>query len=194
MNILFINGSPRHNGMLSKMLNIMKEEAINEGAIVNEVFVNDLKIEPCKGCMICRSKNECVLPQDGAQQTLAMIKQADVLVVASPCNWGNINGYTKMLFDRMVYGLMGESESGIPKPLHKGKKAIIVSTSTTIFPFNILFNQTHGVIKAFREILRWSGYSIIKTIEKGGTKKKTTITTNDINKCKKAIKKLHIRK
>jgi len=55
---------------------------------------------------------------------------------------------------------MGESPKGIPQALHKGKKAVIVSTCSTPWPFNIWFNQTRGVVKALREILKWSGFSI----------------------------------
>lgn len=34
-------------------------------------------------------------------------------------------GEVKVLFDRMVYGMMGENSWGMPLPLHKGKKAIV---------------------------------------------------------------------
>ena len=90
----------------------------------------------------------------------------------------------------MVYGMMGENSWGMPLPLHEGKKAIVVSTCTTPYPFNILYNKTRGVIKAFREILKWSGFKIVKTIERGGTKKHPELTEKDMRNCKKAVYKL----
>ena len=147
-NILIINGSPRKNGNISKMLEAIKEEAEKQGANVPAIHVHDLQIKPCNGCMNCRKNLTCVLPEDGAQATLQLINKCDVLVVGSPCYWGNLPGELKILFDRIVYGMMGESPKGIPQPLHKGKKAIIVSTCTTPYPFNILFNQTRGTVKA----------------------------------------------
>ena len=54
---------------------------------------------------------------------------------------------------RKPYGMMGENSWGMPLPLHKGKKAIVVSTCTTPYPFNILYNQTHGVVPMRQEKL-----------------------------------------
>lgn len=121
-NILIINGSPRKNGNISKMLETIKEEAEKQGADVTSVHVRNLQIKPCNGCMSCRKNLTCVLPEDGAQATLQSINKCDLLVIGSPCYWGNLPGELKMLFDRIVYGMMGESPRGIPQPLHKGKK------------------------------------------------------------------------
>lgn len=77
----------------------------------------------------------------------------------------------------MVYGMMGENSLGMPLALHKGKKVIIVSTCTTPYPFNILYNQTRGVVKALKEILKWSGFKVVKAIEKGGTRKHPDLTS-----------------
>lgn len=153
-NILIINGSPRRNGNISKMLENIKEEAEKQGANVSAIHIHDLQVKPCTGCMSCRKNLQCILPADGAQSTLQLINTCDILVIGSPCYWGNIPGELKTLFDRIVYGMMGESPKGIPQPLHKGKKAIIVSTCTTPYPFNILFNQTRGTVKALKEILK----------------------------------------
>lgn len=169
-NILIINGSPRKNGNISKMLEAIKEESEKQGANVSVIHVHDLQIKPCNGCMSCRKNLTCVLPEDGAQ-SLFINKQCDVLVVGLPVLLGKSNRILKLLFDRIVYGMMGESPKGIPLPLHKGKKAIIVSTCTTPYPFNILFNQTRGTVKALKEILKWSGFKIVATVERGGTKK-----------------------
>ena len=90
----------------------------------------------------------------------------------------------------MVYGMMGENSLGMPLALHKGKKVIIVSTCTTPYPFNILYNQTRGVVKALKEILKWSGFKVVKAIEKGGTGKHPDLTSKEISHCKRAVHKL----
>lgn len=190
MKILILNGSPRTKGLISRMLGIMAEEARNRGAEVEEVQISKLQIRPCTGCMSCRSRNACILPEDDAQRTLQKIQWADVLIIGSPCYWGNMNGYLKVLFDRMVYGMMGESSKGIPQAMHKGKRAVIVSTCSTPWPFNIWFNQTRGVVKALREILKWSGFSIKGIIQKGGTKQHPELTEKDIARCRRIIRKL----
>ncbi|WP_455671487.1 flavodoxin family protein [Phocaeicola sp.] len=190
MKILILNGSPRTKGLISRMLGIMAEEARARGAEVEEVQISKLQIRPCTGCMSCRDSEACVLPEDDAQRTLQKIQWADVLIIGSPCYWGNLNGYLKVLFDRMVYGMMGENSWGMPLPMHKGKRAVIVSTCSTPWPFNLWFNQTRGVVKALREILKWSGFSIKGVIQKGGTKQHPELKEKDVARCKRIIRKL----
>ena len=189
MKLLIINGSPRKKGLISQMLRIFHEQAIATGVEVSEVYANDLQIKPCMGCMACRSKRHCVLPEDDAQRVLALIQQADAIVIGAPCYWGNIPGQLKLLFDRIVYGMMRDTPR-FPEPLMQGKKAVFISTCTTPFPFNILMNQSHGAIRALREIGRFSGWKIVDTIERGGTATRTQLSPRDISKCHKVFRKL----
>ena len=189
MNLLIINGSPRKKGLISQMLRVFHEQAIASGIEVTEVYANDLQIKPCMGCMACRSKRHCVLPEDDAQRVLALIQQADAIVIGAPCYWGNIPGQLKLLFDRIVYGMMRDTPR-FPEPLMKGKRLVCISTSTTPFPFNILMNQSHGAIRALREIGRFSGWKIVATIERGGTATRPQLSPRDISKCHKAFRKL----
>lgn len=189
MKLLIINGSPRKKGLISQMLRVFHEQAIATGVEVTEVYANDLQIKPCMGCMACRSKRYCVLPEDDAQRVLALIEQADAIVIGAPCYWGNIPGQLKLLFDRIVYGMMRDTPR-FPEPLMQGKKAVFISTSTTPFPFNILMNQSHGAIRALHEIGRFSGWKIVDTIERGGTATRPQLSPRDISKCHKAFRKL----
>ena len=84
--------------------------------------VADLQISPCIGCMSCREKLKCCLPEDDAQRVLKQIEEAQALIIGAPCYWGNLPGQLKVMFDRIVYGMMGETSRGIPIGLHKGKK------------------------------------------------------------------------
>ena len=189
MKLLILNGSPRKKGLISQMLRIFHEQAIATGIEVTEVYANDLQIKPCMGCMVCRTKNACVLPEDDAQRVLALIQQADAIVIGAPCYWGNIPGQLKLLFDRIVYGMMRDTPR-FPEPLMKGKRMVCISTSTTPWPFNILMNQSHGAIRALREIGRFSGWKMVDTIERGGTATRPQLSPRDIRKCQKAFRKL----
>lgn len=189
MHLLIINGSPRKKGLISQMLRVFQEQAIATGVEVTEVYANDLQIKPCMGCMACRSKRHCVLPEDDAQRVLTLIQQADAIVIGAPCYWGNIPGQLKLLFDRIVYGMMRDTPR-FPEPLMKGKRLVCISTSTTPFPFNILMNQSRGAIRALREIGRFSGWKIVDTIERGGTATRPQLSPRDISKCHKAFRKL----
>ena len=188
--ILILNASPRRHGNISQMVEVMADECRQEGVEVQTVAVQQLDIRPCLGCMKCRAAHKCVLPEDDAQRVLKLIQQADALVVAAPCYWGNIPGTLKLLFDRIVYGMMDESEKGWPLPLHKGKRCVLVSTSTTPWPFNRIMHQSSGAIRAMKEVCRYSGLKTVATVEKGGTRHDTTLSEKDERRCRKAVRKL----
>ena len=189
MNILIINGSPKKKGLLSQMLGIMQDKAQDRGDKVQTVYTNELSIKPCIGCMACRAKCSCVLGEDDSQRVLKMIQQADAIIMGAPCYWGNIPGQMKVLFDRIVYGMMRDTPR-FPEPLMKGKKCILLSTCTTPWPWNIWFKQSRGAIRAMREICRYSGFKIVSTIDRGGTMMNPQLTPKDKHNCLKAIEKL----
>ena len=188
--ILILNASPRRHGNISQMVEVMADECRQAGVEVQTVTVQQLDIRPCLGCMKCRAAHKCVLPEDDAQRVLKLIQQADALVIAAPCYWGNIPGTLKLLFDRIVYGMMDESEKGWPRPLHKGKRCVLVSTSTTPWPFNRIMHQSSGAIRAMKEVCRYSGLKTVATVEKGGTRHDTTLSEKDERRCRKAVRKL----
>ena len=188
--ILILNASPRRHGNISQMVEVMADECRQAGVEVQTVAVQQLDIRPCLGCMKCRAAHKCVLPEDDAQRVLRLIQQADALVIAAPCYWGNIPGTLKLLFDRIVYGMMDESEKGWPLPLHKGKRCVLVSTSTTPWPFNRIMHQSSGAIRAMKEVCRYSGLKTVATVEKGGTRHDTTLSEKYERRCRKAVRKL----
>ena len=189
MNILIINGSPRKKGLIAQMLDIMREDAEQRGDKVQTVYTNDLSIKPCIGCMACRTKGKCSIAEDDSQRVLKMIQEADAVIMGAPCYWGNIPGQMKVLFDRIVYGMMRDTPR-FPEPLMKGKRCILLSTCTTPWPWNILFKQSRGAIRAMREICHYAGFKIVATIERGGTAMHPQLSEKDKQKCVMAARKL----
>lgn len=174
MRILVLNGSPRKNGNVSNLLKKETDRQLKKNPSSEILWenVNDLNFSFCLGCMACRSKGSCILPQDDAHKIENEIKECDMLIVGTPVYWANMNGKLKCLFDRLVGVLMGESKLGIPIPLHKGKKAIIVTSCTTPFPFNYFCGQSTGAVHAVKEVLKSSGFKVIRKINLSNTKKR----------------------
>ena len=112
------------------------------------------------------------MPEDDAHKIAQEIDNCNILIAGTPVYWGNMNGKLKSLFDRQVGTMMKESKFGSPLPLHKGKKAIVVTSCTTPFPFNYLCGQSTGAVRAVKEILKSSGFKIIKTKNISNTKKR----------------------
>ena len=174
MNILILNGSPRKNGNVESALKkeVERFSKKHTGCSITWEDVSSLNFDFCKGCMSCRSNKDCILKNDDAHKIAEEIKNCDILFTGTPVYWGNMNGKLKSLFDRLVGILMAESKTGIPKPLHKGKKAVIVTSCTTPFPFNYICGQSTGAVKAVKEILKSSGFKIIRKVNISNTKNK----------------------
>jgi len=188
MRILVINGSPRKKGAIATMLHSVVDPI--ESSDVHWYDVNDLKVHPCTGCMRCRTTGTCILPEDDAHKIAEEMKLCDALVIGTPVYWGNISGQMKLVFDRIVPAMMSESKRGIPIPLHKGKKAVIVTACTTIWPISVLFRQTTNALHAMKEILHYSGFKITGKLVLSGTKGRTFIPQRILNKGHRLGKKL----
>ncbi len=175
MKFLVLNGSPRKNGNVAKTLksqiDFFSRKFGNEKIETKWIDVQDLQFDFCKGCMACRSRGHCQMQADDAHKIEEELKTCDYLFVGTPVYWANMNGKLKALFDRLVAIFMGESKSGIPVPLNKGKKAVIVTSCTTPFPFNYLCGQTSGAVRSVKEILKTAGFKICRTVNHAGTKK-----------------------
>ncbi len=164
--ILILNGSPRKNGVTSSILKIIADEARSAGSEVEWVDVNALSIRPCIGCLKCRPDKKCILPKDDAHRIGELIESCSGLVVGTPTYWGNMTGPLKLLFDRNVpifeyYVLYTKC---FPKPMHKGKKAAIVTASLAPFPFNQLPSQSRGALRAVKTVLHAAGFDVRKQI------------------------------
>lgn len=171
------------------MLDIMHHDAASRGDSVQVIATNDLRIKPCTGCMACRTTGYCAMATDDSQRVLQMMREADAIIIGAPCYWGNIPGQMKLLFDRIVYGLMRDTPR-FPEPLMKGKRCILLSTCTTPWPWNIWFRQSRGAIRALHEICRYSGFKQVAAIERGATAIHPQLSERDRRKCHKAISRL----
>ncbi|MGN1263437.1 MAG: flavodoxin family protein, partial [Prevotella sp.] len=74
--ILIINGSPRNNGNVARMLKEMKLTAEQSGAEVELINISELNVKPCIGCMKCRTALKCCLPADDSVDVMQLIRRA----------------------------------------------------------------------------------------------------------------------
>jgi multimeric flavodoxin WrbA len=124
------------------------------------------------------------LPQDSAHIVGRKIRDADALIIGTPTHWGNMSAQLKLLFDRNVPAFMGETPKGMPVPLHKGKKAVIITACSTPWPFNFIAAESRGAIRAVNEVLHYGGYRLIGTIVKPGTKQNPAISGRLLKKAR----------
>lgn len=158
------------------------------GAECTEINLYDKDIRQCIGCMACRAKLSCPIKDDMSEIARA-IKDADRIVIGAPCYWANMPGVLKTMFDRLAYLFIAEGDRSFPKPLLKGRKALVIATATTPMPFARLFGQTSGTVKSIRRILRMGGIKTIPSIQIGGTMKRD-VTDSDLRRVDRRMTKL----
>ncbi|MCG8570927.1 MAG: flavodoxin family protein [Spirochaetes bacterium] len=129
MKYLIINGSPRKQGYTSQILKLIQQN-LSPSMKGEWVDINDLTIKPCSACYGCRPNKECVFPEDDGHRLGRLIYESDFLIIGSPTYWGNMSGALKVLMDRSltVFESLPVDKFVLPKPNHKEKKAVIVSS------------------------------------------------------------------
>lgn len=99
MKVLGINGSPRIGGNTDMLLDKVLEGAKIKGAETEKIILNKLKFSPCQECEGIGDDGECVI-HDDMHKLYKEIKDADILVLASPIFFGSLSAQTKMMIDR----------------------------------------------------------------------------------------------
>lgn len=166
MKVLIINASPRKNGITATLL-AEAEKTINLRHDTDVVRIHDLSIKPCLGCLKCRPDKTCVLPRDDAHILAEKIKRSDLLILGSPVYWGNMPGTLKIFFDRNVplfEYCEAKSIRYIPRPQLKGKKAVLIVTGGSPFPYNLLPSQSRGTLRSLKSILKAGGVKIVSVL------------------------------
>ncbi|MFZ3148792.1 MAG: flavodoxin family protein [Methanothrix sp.] len=123
MKVLALNGSPHMDeGNTAMILNPFLEGMKQSGCEVEVFYTRKLKIGACNGDMSCWFVNPGSCGQkDDMQMLLPKIKEADVIVWASPVYYSGVTGPLKNLMDRQ---LPIHLQGGEPKR----QKIVLVST------------------------------------------------------------------
>ncbi len=101
MKILILNGSPRGNGLTVKMIEAFRKGAETKGHSISQVDVCRKNIHGCLACEYCHTKgNGTCIQKDDMQQVYPLLKEADMLVIASPVYYHNLTGQLKCTIDR----------------------------------------------------------------------------------------------
>ena len=100
--IVILNGSPRKKGNTSGLTASFAEGARSVGHEVTEFFLNQMKIHGCLGCFGGHSSKECPCVQkDDMAAIYPKVKEADVVVLASPLYYWSLSGQLKTAIDRL---------------------------------------------------------------------------------------------
>lgn len=102
MKILVLNGSPRKNGNTKQMITAFSEGATSVGHSVDVVDVCYKNIAGCLACEYCHTNGSGVcIRKDDMEEIYALLKEAEMLILASPIYYHGITGQLKCCIDRL---------------------------------------------------------------------------------------------
>jgi len=112
--ILGICGSPRRMAteyVLEEALKILEEK----GFRTNIFTVRGKNISPCRHCDYCIKNAQCVI-QDDMYQLYSALKEANALIIATPCYNGGLSAQIKAVMDRTRAVMAADPKTLLRKP------------------------------------------------------------------------------
>jgi len=101
LKVIAINGSFRKEGNTDIIIDKILEGAKSTGADIEKVFVDDLDINSCQGCLECRQDGIC-RQEDGLMDIVRKLEAADAIIIGTPIYGNYMTGQLKILLDRLM--------------------------------------------------------------------------------------------
>lgn len=97
--ILIVLGGGRANGNTAQLVSAFMKGAKEAGHHVELIMLNKLKVNGCIGCNSCRYGKPCI-QKDDFNSIIPKIKEADLLVFASPLYFWTLSSKIKAFIER----------------------------------------------------------------------------------------------
>ncbi len=123
MQVLILNGSPRQKGNTKQMIKALCEGFEKAGCRWDVLDVCRMNIHGCLACEYCHGRgNGTCVQKDDMQKVYPLLREADMLVLASPIYYHGFSGQLKCVIDRFYAALY-------PRGPMKLKKAAMLLSS-----------------------------------------------------------------
>ena len=127
MNVVALFGSPRANGNTATLTKIFNKTAEDLGANVQTFFLNKLDAKGCQACDVCKTKTDHCVIKDDLAKVLESVKNADILVAATPIYFADISAQFKIFVDRCYSYLEPYETMPEASRLKAGKKFVLIT-------------------------------------------------------------------
>ena len=168
--IVAINGSYRSGGITDQTVDVMVQAAEQAGARVEVIYLREYPIEFCLNCRACTQQpgevpGTCVL-DDGMQELVNKIEQADGYILACPVNFGTATAVFKRFMERLVVYAYWPWQMNSPeyrKANAARKKAILVSSCAAPGFIGRWFSGTRKQLNMTAKVIGADGVGILFT-------------------------------
>ena len=147
MLMLGLQGSPRINGNTSFLLSAFLEEARAMGAQTQLIHVDRKNIVPCKEYVVCEKKGFCPIHDDMETEIYGLLRQADIVIAATPIFFYSTTAQLKALIDRSQTLWARKYRLNLTDPNRKWRKGFMLAVGAT--RGKNLFEGVHLTMKYF---------------------------------------------
>ncbi len=132
MFVLGLQGSPRKKGNTNYLLTSFLDELGKKGAHTHLIHVAEKNIKPCIGCGNCERKGVCITADDDmSKEIYGLLRQADVVVAATPIYFYNATAQLKALIDRSQTLWARKYKLELTDPGRPDRKGILLAVGAT---------------------------------------------------------------
>ena len=131
MLVLGVQGSPRKKGNTNFLLSTFMGAAEKSGARTITIDVTKKNIIPCKEYTVCEKKGFCPIDDDVKDEIYPLLRQADVVVVASPIFFYNMSAQLKAVVDRCQTFWARKYRLKLRDPGAKMRRGFLLSVGAT---------------------------------------------------------------
>ncbi|MBW1782393.1 MAG: NAD(P)H-dependent oxidoreductase [Deltaproteobacteria bacterium] len=146
MFVLGLQGSPRTKGNSAMLLTAFLTEAEQLGALTQLVNVAKKKITPCQECGTCEKEGCCPI-NDDMQQLYPLLRQADIIAMATPIFFYGPTAQMKAVIDRSQALWSRKYVLGLSDPGRKWRRGCLLEVGAT--KGKNLFDGTNLTAKYF---------------------------------------------
>ena len=180
MLMLGLQGSPRLKGNTNYLLSAFMKEAEKLGAQTHVVQVCKKKIEPCKEYVVCEKKGFCPIDDDMKHEIYSLLREAEIVVAATPVFFYNTTAQLKALIDRSQTLWARRYKLKLADPGSKTRRGFLLAVGAT--KGKNLFEGLHLTAKYFFDAInaRYEGGLTYRHIEQPGDMEKHSGVVADI--------------
>jgi multimeric flavodoxin WrbA/protein-tyrosine-phosphatase len=131
MLVLGFQGSPRKIGNTSFLLSTFMQTAESLGAQTRIIDVTQKNVIPCKEYVVCEKKGFCPIDDDVKTEIYPLIRQAEVVVLATPIFFFNMTAQLKAVVDRCQLFWARKYKFKLTDPAKKTKRGFLLSVGAS---------------------------------------------------------------
>ena len=155
MLVLGLQGSPRKKGNTSFLLSQFMQAADKTGARTQTIDVCQKNIIPCKEYTVCEKKGFCPIDDDVEKEIYPLLRQAELVVIASPIFFYNMTAQLKAVIDRCQIFWARKYKLKLKDPGANTRRGFLLSVGAT--RGKNLFEGLHLTAQYFFDAI-WASY------------------------------------